>query len=83
MDACVDHRASWHNSMKIFLALEVVSFDLTSALPLSFCSTLEDSIHVPLLGFKEVLLWRKWRVHGVKYIVHILCSCLSYSQTVP
>jgi len=39
MDAQVDLRASWHNSMKIFWALEVASFDLTSALPLSVCST--------------------------------------------
>jgi len=40
MDAWVDLRASWHSSVKIFWALDVVSFDLTRALPLSICNTL-------------------------------------------
>jgi len=43
----------------------------------------EDSIHVPLLGYEEILVHREWFKCGVKHIINILCSCLSHGRAVP
>jgi len=48
IDAQVDLRASWHNLVKIFWALDVALFDLTSALPLSVCSPLSKTAYMYL-----------------------------------